>query len=115
MAASSSPGSWRVFSALEAGEWQFRELGTSGQSGPRICLGNPVRFVQIAHGGAACESFVIKNEANMLTVSYKCGGRGQGMTSIRMETSKLIQLRTQGIRDGAPFSSDFEARRVGSC
>ena len=42
-------------------------------------------------------------------------GRGYGRTSIRLETDRLVQIRTQGIADGLPFEYSAEARRVGDC
>jgi hypothetical protein len=48
-------------------------------------------------------------------VQYTCRGRGYGRTHIRRETSRLVQIDTQGIADGRPFAFAAEARRVGDC
>lgn len=104
-----------LFSTLESGQWQFREHGKPGGSARLVCLGDPSRFIQIAHGEDNCTTYVISNSVQSLSVAYKCPGRGHGTTEIRKETSKLIQLRTQGIRDSAPFAIEMEGRRIGRC
>jgi hypothetical protein len=50
-----------------------------------------------------------------VTVHYTCPGSGHGRTTIRKETNRLVQIDTQGIASGSPFSRTFEARRGGSC
>ena len=40
---------------------------------------------------------------------YTCPGAGHGRTSIRSETNRLVQIDTQGIADGKPFSQAIEA------
>ena len=47
--------------------------------------------------------------------SIPAAGRGYGRTHIRRETSRLIQIQSQGIADGLPF--EFCCRRppVGDC
>jgi len=104
-----------LFSVLEPGQWQFREHGKPAGAARLVCLGDPLRFIQIAHGEETCNTYVINNSAHSLSVAYKCPGRGHGTTEIRMETSRLIQLRTQGIRDSAPFAIEMEGRRIGRC
>jgi hypothetical protein len=40
---------------------------------------------------------------------------GQGLTTIRRETDALIQIQSQGINNGAPFSFSVEGRHGGAC
>ena len=48
-------------------------------------------------------------------VQYTCRGKGYGRTQIRRESNRLVQIDSQGIADGLPFSFSAEARRVGDC
>ena len=50
-----------------------------------------------------------------VTVQYTCPGRGFGRTHIRRETRRLVQIDTQGVAEGLPFSASIEGRRVGDC
>ncbi|MEH6791932.1 DUF3617 domain-containing protein [Parasphingorhabdus sp.] len=103
-----------LLNGLSSGEWTLRERGAN-EPGQKICLGNPELLLQIQHGGSACTRYVIENSPNKLRVSYKCGRSGQGVTEIKKESSSLIQISTQGIRNNAPFSLQMEGRRTGSC
>jgi hypothetical protein len=58
---------------------------------------------------------VINDGAAEVTVHYTCPGAGHGRTTIRKETNRLVQIDTQGIAGGMPFSRTFEARRGGVC
>ena len=40
---------------------------------------------------------------------------GYGLTRIRYETPRLIQLDSQGVANGLPFAFAAEGRRVGNC
>ena len=99
---------------LKKGQWHVTERGATKPS-HKLCLGNPSALIQLGHRGAACERYVIENKPNSVRVSYKCGARGHGVTSIRKESSGLVRIETQGIANNAPFSMAGEARRAGSC
>lgn len=104
----------QMLSQLETGRWQLNERGANGQ--PRsVCLGDTKALVQVRHPGAQCSSFVVSDSGNIVTVGYDCQAAGNGHTTIRRETNRLVQIDTQGIVNGAPFSQSFEARRVGAC
>jgi hypothetical protein len=106
-----------LLNSLDRGMWQLRGIGgtPSKAAASKICLGETARLIQIQHGEATCSRFIVRNSANTLTVSYSCKGLGQGLTTIRKESSKLIQIDSQGIKDNAPFSFSVEARHAGSC
>lgn len=110
-------GDRSLLESLERGLWQLRAIGggPSGAAVNQICLGNSSRLVQIQHGAAACTQFVVRSAPNTVTVSYSCNGQGQGTTTIRKESSKLIQIQSQGIRNNAPFSFSVEGRKTGAC
>jgi len=98
---------------LETGEWHLRER--NGGAPRDICVRNPAVLVQLRHGNTPCSHFVVDNTDRKATIHYTCPGRGHGRTTISVETPRLLQLQTQGVIDGAPFSSDYEARRTGAC
>lgn len=99
---------------LEKGSWQLRERGKDAVL-QTVCLGDARRLIQIQHPRATCSRYVIEDTPNSVTVHYTCPGAGHGRTSIRSETNRLVQIDTQGIADGKPFSQAIEARRTGGC
>lgn len=98
---------------LEPGRWELR--ARDGSPVERICLPDARRLIQLRHPDDACERMVVDDGASEVTVQYTCRGRGYGRTHIRRETSRLVQIDTQGIADGLPFAFAAEARRVGEC
>lgn len=99
---------------LEKGNWQLRERGKDAVL-QTICVGDARRMIQVYHPGASCSRYVIEDKPGSVTVHYTCPGAGHGRTSIRSETNRLVQIDTQGIAEGKPFSQAIEARRVGGC
>lgn len=103
-----------VLDGLMHGEWTLKERGST-DAGQKVCLGNPELLLQIQHSNMACTRYVIENSPKKLRVSYKCGGAGHGVTEIKQESSALVQIYSQGIRNNAPFSFSAEGRRTGRC
>lgn len=102
--------------AVESGEWELRARGESDPGIPgKLCISDPRRLLQVRHGGKNCKSFVISDAPGRVVVSYECGAAGNGRTDIRVETPRLVQIHSQGIADGAPFSLALEGRRIGVC
>ncbi len=99
---------------LEKGSWQLRERGKDAVL-QTVCLGDARRLIQIQHPRATCSRYIIEDTPGSVTVHYTCPGAGHGRTSIRSETNRLVQIDTQGIADGKPFSQAIEARRMGPC
>jgi len=99
---------------LEKGSWQLRERGKDGVL-QMICIGDARKLIQVYHPRASCSRYVIEDTPNAVTVHYTCPGAGHGRTSIRSETNRLVQIDTQGIAEGKPFSQAIEARRTGGC
>ena len=103
-----------MLTTLERGQWQL--VDRDGSSPPRnLCVNDLHMLLQLQHQGAQCSRYVIDDEPNAVTVHYTCPGAGHGRTTIRKETSRLVQIDTQGIAGGSPFSYAYEARRTGSC
>ncbi len=99
---------------LEKGRWQLSERGKA-EVLQSICLGDARRMIQIYHPRSNCSRYVIEDKPASVTVHYTCPGAGHGRTTIRAETNRLVQIDTQGIADGKPFSQAIEARRVAAC
>ncbi|HWV13134.1 MAG TPA: DUF3617 family protein [Sphingobium sp.] len=102
---------------LEPGEWELRERPEAGAKGDvrRICLTDIRQLVQLRHGHSSCKRLTVDEAAKRLVVSYECGSAGTGRTDLRIETARLVQIQSQGIAGGAPFSFSMEGRRVGAC
>ena len=99
---------------LESGRWELRFRGAGGEV-ERICLRDGRRLIQLRHPALACDRLVVSDADSQVTVQYTCRGRGFGRTQIRRETSRLVQIDSQGIADGLPFAFAAEARRVSDC
>jgi hypothetical protein len=106
-----------LLESLDRGLWQLRAVGSGNSAAviDKLCVGDPSRLTQIQHGDASCTRYVVRSSPNSVTVSYTCRGQGQGLTTIRKESGKLIQIQSQGIKNNAPFSFSVEARRTGTC
>lgn len=106
-----------LLQTLEKGLWQLRAVGSgaSGASTNELCVGDPRMLAQIQHGSSHCTHLVVGSTANSVTISYSCKGAGQGLTTIRKETGRLVQIKSQGIRNNSPFSFAVEGRRSGGC
>ncbi len=99
---------------LDRGDWEMRFRGSDGGT-RRICLKDGRSFIQLRHPGEKCRRVIVEDNATEITVQYTCPGRGYGRTQIRRETSRLVQIDSQGIANGLPFAFAAEARRVGDC
>ncbi len=110
-------GDLSLLESLDRGMWQLRPVGVgaSAATATPICLGDPAKLVQIQHGGTLCERYVVRSTPNAITVSYSCKGQGQGLTTIRKESNRLIHIQSQGIRNNSPFSFSVEGRKTGTC
>jgi hypothetical protein len=97
---------------IEPGQWSLVAAGTRSRS---ICLSDPRVLLQLQHTGIACSRYVIANDKNSTVVHYTCPGAGHGRTEVKVETSRLIQVMSQGISNNAPFDWALEGRRTGDC
>ncbi|MGE4323262.1 MAG: DUF3617 domain-containing protein [Sphingobium sp.] len=99
---------------LEPGEWELRARGEDAET-RKICMRDPRQLLQIRHARRNCKRFVIRDAPDALAVTYDCGAAGNGRTDLRVETSRLVQIRSQGVADSAPFAFAMEGRRTGAC
>ena len=105
-------GSMALLSKLDRGGWELRFR--DGSAARRICVRDGSELIQIQHSGS-CNRFVVEDGGNFLTVQYTCRGNGYGRTSLRRESASLVQIESQGIEGGQPYSFSAEARRTGAC
>ncbi len=110
-APAAAPG-FPLLAKMEKGAWQLTPPVGAKR---RICLRSGQEFFVLRHDAGQCTRFVVKNAPNELTVHLTCGPTGHVRTTLRLETPRLVQIDTQGVIDGSPFSDSFEARRVGTC
>jgi hypothetical protein len=102
-----------MLDTLTRGAWELRLRGDDGTM--QLCVRTGREFIQLRHRQAACDRFVVEDEVGTVTVQYTCRGNGYGRTTIRKEGAGLVQVRSQGIQGGMPFSLEGEARRTGAC
>lgn len=102
-----------MLGTLAKGEWTIKQRGVTTDR--KICLKSGTELIQLMHREGGCSQFVVEDGAARVTVQYTCPGNGYGRTSIRRETSALVQLESQGIHNGMPFQMTAEARRTGPC
>ncbi len=110
-------GTLDLLQSIERGMWQLRAVGggASSVAANQLCVADPKQLVQIQHGTTPCSQYVVRATPNTVTISYSCKGAGQGLTTIRRESGKLIHIQSQGIRNSAPFSFSVEGRKAGVC
>lgn len=106
-------GSLAMLDSLDKGGWEVRYR--DGSTSRKICVRSGREFIQLRHNAGNCNRFVVEDGAGEVTVQYTCRGNGYGRTSIRKETSALVQIDSHGISEGKPFQFSAEARRTGSC
>jgi hypothetical protein len=102
-----------MLGGLERGAWELR-LRPDGGTTP-LCIRTGREFIQLRHRQPPCERFIVQDGAETVTVQYTCRGNGYGRTTIRRENAGLVQIRSEGIQGGMPFSIEGEARKTGSC
>lgn len=102
-----------MLGSLTKGAWTLRIRDTGAQQ--RVCVRDGRELIQLQHKQPGCSRFVVTDEPGQVVVQYTCRGNGYGRTSIRKESSGLVQVQTQGIHDGTPFSWSAEGRHAGSC
>ena len=102
-----------MLDSLAKGAWNLRIRDDGSQQ--RICVRDGREFIQLRHRQPGCSRFIVQDGADEVVVQYTCRGNGYGRTSIRREGNALVQIRSQGIEGGTPFSFSAEARRSGNC
>lgn len=112
-AAAATQATLPVLSRLDRGLWELRNLDTGGHFAP-ICLRDPAALTQLQHRQSQCTRNVVSQSADRVEVRYACP-TGFGQTTIRVETTRLARIVSEGIDNGVPFGFRAEGRRVGPC
>ena len=102
-----------MLDALSKGEWTIKHR--DGSVDRKICLRTGRELIQLRHEDTGCNRFVVQDDTTKVEVHYACPGNGYGITNIRKETGRLVQIESNGIVSGLPFKFAAEARRTGSC
>jgi len=113
MPAAAQDAELTMLDSLMRGSWTLDVRDRD--NGQRICVRTGREFIQLRHRQPGCEQFVVQDGPTEVTVQYTCRGNGYGRTTIRKESNTLVQVRSQGIQGGSPFSVEVEARRTGRC
>ncbi len=108
------PSAKGVLASLDPGDWDLR-FRNDDAARQNVCFDGGRQLIQIRHANLNCQSVVLSDSPEQVTVHYTCPGQGYGRTSIRRETSRLVQIESQGIAKGVPFAFTAEGRRVGAC
>lgn len=103
-----------ALAGIRPGEWRLRALDGSAPA-EMLCVADPSVLIQLRHPHASCTRFVIESEPGLATVHYTCPRAGYGRTTIKVETSGLIRIDSQGIAANEPFETALEGRRIGEC
>lgn len=99
---------------LQPGLWNLKERGSADTS-DKLCVRDARKLLQLRHRELQCSRFVVSDEPDEVTVTYRCPGGGSGRTTIKYEGRGLIQIDSQGIAQNSPFAFALEARYAGSC
>lgn len=102
-----------MLSALNRGGWIVNDR--NNQAERKMCIRTGREFIQMQHAMDSCDQFVLRDEADEVSVQYTCRGKGYGRTTIRREGRDLVQIQSSGIAAGKPFSMAAEARYSGRC
>jgi len=106
-------GQLAMLSSLDKGGWNLRVRDDGTEQ--RVCVRSGQEFIQLRHKEPGCSRFIVQDGSDEVVVQYTCRGNGYGRTSIRREGAGLVQIKSQGIYDGTPFSISAEARHNGDC
>ncbi len=98
---------------LQRGEWELRFR--DGTPPHKICLRTGRELIQLRHPLTGCSQYIVDDTQNLVKVQYTCPGSGYGLTSIRKETTSLVQVHSSGLAGSRAFNFTAEARRVGDC
>lgn len=102
-----------MLDGLDHGLWEVRFR--DGEPTRKLCLRTGRELIQLRHTDANCSRYVVQDDPGEVTVQYTCRGNGYGRTSIRRETSSLVQIEGQEIVGDLPFQFKAEARHIGRC
>ena len=98
---------------LESGSWVLRYREGSGVR--KMCVRSGLELLALRQIAGDCRRTIVEDRGDRVTVQYSCPGRGYSRTSVRRESETLVQIESQGLEGGVPYTIAAEARRAGSC
>jgi hypothetical protein len=108
-------GAPQILGFMSDGQWSLKPVGRSGVEARALCLGTSVApLAQIEHRGQTCRITTQEISPREVAITYDCGMGNNGYTRLRAETSKLVQVDTQGFKGNMPFHNRYEARWSGA-
>ncbi len=104
-----------MLNKIQPGLWNLKERGTA-QNGDQLCVRDARKLLQLRHRELQCSRFVVSDEPDEVTVTYRCPGGGSGRTTIKYEAAAWCRsnrresrrtppshLRSRGVtREAAP-------------
>lgn len=103
-----------MLNKIQPGLWNLKERG-SAETTDKLCVRDARKLLQLRHRELQCSRFVVSDEPDEVTVTYRCPGGGSGRTTIKYEGRGLVQIDSQGIAQNSPFAFALEGRYAGSC
>ena len=114
VSAPAQPPELAMLDKLQPGLCNLKERGSADTS-DKLCIRDARKLLQLRHRELQCSRFVVSDEPDEVTVTYRCPGGGSGRTTIKYEGRGLVQIDSQGIAQNSPFAFALEARYAGSC
>ncbi len=108
-----APAELKALQQLQPGLWEFKSKDAAANK--TMCITDLKTMFQLRHQGQSCRRFVIANEQNIAKVYYSCPATGNGQTTLRVETPRLVQVDSQGMVARSPFTFSAEGRRISAC
>ncbi|MGZ2411005.1 hypothetical protein ACUXST_000402 [Sphingomonas sp. F9_3S_D5_B_2] len=102
-----------ALSQASAGVWELRRLPDGKPL--RQCIADITTLAQVEHRHQSCSRKVVSSDGTTTVLGYTCGGGGFGQSKLTLVTPRSLNIETQGISGGLPFSYVVHARRVGPC
>jgi|SRR5687767_13963706 len=97
------PGLWEISGAPYAGTAVLQ------------CVADTALLARVEHSGQNCTQEVVKDNASVAVVEYKCANGGFGRSKLTLLTPRSMRIETQGISANYPFNYVIQARRIGDC
>ncbi|MDN3647070.1 hypothetical protein QWY75_12730 [Pontixanthobacter aestiaquae] len=102
-----------MLDGLDRGLWEVRYRTVDETK--KICVRTGHELIQLRHPGPRCAWTTVSDGPAAVTVHYTCRGKGYGQTTIRKETSALVQIAGNATVGREVYNVAAEARRVGRC
>lgn len=103
-----------MLARVARGEWQLHQVGSRDDVVSHLCVTRPAQLIQLRENDSSCTRSVLSEAARSATVSYSCP-TGTGRTTLTMSGSGSVHIATQGLSNGEPFDTEYDAHLIGHC